>query len=339
MRKRLVSLFMPVLNGEHFLRQALDSLRAQDYKDFELIILDDGSTDRTAEICTEYTRRDARIRYILDDTHRITHDANNHMATLINGEFCAGASDDDLWEPTFLSTLVDVLNERPDVGLAYCNAAHVDVEGNKGSRRLLKARLLYRERRSRFWNVWDSIVTRRNLPTLFGIYRTEIFKACLPFDTFDETIADVDTLFLVKLLARSKVHGVDEVLFFYRNKYRAFDVDLMKEFPKNNRKIRIWLYKVRHQARFFKKLLAALDEPQFSPLERAVLKARAFYSFLLYSSVFQARPIVGRILRSLGLLEGATARKDIHFDVRSKAHKRIDITGLLATKSRRKTDS
>jgi glycosyltransferase involved in cell wall biosynthesis len=338
-RTGLVSLFMPILNGEHFLPQALDSLLAQDYKNFELILLDDGSTDRTPEICAEYAQRDARIRYILDDTHRITHDANNLLATLLNGEFCVGASDDDLWAPTFLSTLVRLLNERPAVGLAYCNVAYVDVEGKRGSRRLVKGRFLYTEQRSRFWNVWDSIVTRRNAPTLFGVYRTGAFKACLPFDTFDETIADVDTLFLVKLLARSKVHGVDEVLFFYRNKYRAFDRELMKEFPKNNGRIRIWLYKVRHQAKFFKKLLTALDETQFSSFARAILKARALYSFLLYSSVFQVRPIVGRILQSLGLREGVTTRKDVHFDIRSRAHKHIDIPSLLATKRRQETDS
>src|SRR5947208_1686949 len=142
MRKGLVSFFMPVLNGERFLPLLLDSLLAQDYKDFELIILDDGSTDRTPEFCAEYARRDARIRYIRDDRHRITHDANNYMATLFNGEFCAGVNDDDLYEPAFLGTLVRVLNGRPEVDLAYCNAVHVDIAGNRGSRRLLKRRWL-----------------------------------------------------------------------------------------------------------------------------------------------------------------------------------------------------
>jgi glycosyltransferase involved in cell wall biosynthesis/SAM-dependent methyltransferase len=332
MRKGLVSLHMPVLNGERFLPQLLDSLLAQDYKDFELIILDDGSTDRTPEICAEYARRDARIRYILDDRHRITHDANSYMATLFNGEFCVGASDDDLYQPAFLSTLVGALNARPDVGLAYCNAVHVDVDGNRGSRRLLKKRWLGAKTLSRFRNVWDFLVSRRNVPMLFGVYRTDAFKACLPWDTFDETIADVDTLFLVKFLARSKVYGVDEVLFLYRNKYRAFDPKAMEELPKDNSRVRMWLYRVRHQGRFFMKVLVALDETQFTSLERAMLKARALYAFLFHVSIAQTRPLVARILQSLGLREGVATRKDEHFDIRSEAHQRRNTRGLLANR-------
>ena len=339
MKNGLVTLMMPVLNGELFLPYALDSLLAQDYKDFELIILDDGSTDQTPRICAEYGQRDARIRYVLDDAHRITHDAANKLASFISGEFCAYVCDDDLWEPRFLSTLVGVLNERPEVGLAFCNAAYVDVEGGKGSMRFLKGRLLYTERHSKFWNLWDFIRTRRNVPILFGVYRAAVFKTCLPFDTFDETIADVDTLFLVKFLGRSKVHGVDEVLFFYRNKYRAFNPKLMKEFPKDNSTVRIWLYKLTHQVKFLRKLVAALDETQFPMLERALLKMRALYSFLLYTSVVQARPLVGRMLQSLGLHEATSMRRDKHFDIRADAHEHIDCPNLTMAKGKQKCDS
>src|SRR2546426_11432502 len=143
MKEGLVTLMMPVLNGELFLSHALESLLAQDYKKFELIVLDDGSTDRTPEICAAHAQRDARIRYILDDAHRITHDAANKLATFINGEFCTYVCDDDLWAPTFLSTLVGVLNEKPAVDLAFCNAAYVDADGHRGSRRSLRGRLRY----------------------------------------------------------------------------------------------------------------------------------------------------------------------------------------------------
>ena len=60
----LVSMGMPVYNGAKYLREALDSLLAQTYKDFELVISDNASTDDTAKICQEYARKDRRIRYI-----------------------------------------------------------------------------------------------------------------------------------------------------------------------------------------------------------------------------------------------------------------------------------
>ena len=55
---------MPVYNGEEYLEEALDGLLGQTYKDFELVISDNASTDRTAEICREYAERDPRIRYV-----------------------------------------------------------------------------------------------------------------------------------------------------------------------------------------------------------------------------------------------------------------------------------
>ncbi|HEY9297142.1 MAG TPA: glycosyltransferase, partial [Phormidium sp.] len=61
--KPLVSIGMPVYNGDRYLRLALDSLLAQDYENFDLIISDNASTDKTQEICLEYAAKDSRIRY------------------------------------------------------------------------------------------------------------------------------------------------------------------------------------------------------------------------------------------------------------------------------------
>ena len=60
----LLSIGLPVYNGERFLAQALDCLLAQTFRDFEIIISDNASTDRTPEICRAYARRDPRVRYV-----------------------------------------------------------------------------------------------------------------------------------------------------------------------------------------------------------------------------------------------------------------------------------
>lgn len=77
-------------------------------------------------------------------------DAGNHLATFITGEFCMIACDDDLWAPNFLSVLVKYLQLHPDVGLAFPNACYVDVEGNRGTQRLLSKRSLYARGDSRW---------------------------------------------------------------------------------------------------------------------------------------------------------------------------------------------
>jgi glycosyltransferase involved in cell wall biosynthesis len=315
----LVTIMVPVLNGELFLPLALNSLLAQDYQNFEIVILDNQSTDRTAEICREYARRDARVRYVLDTVNRISHAAANHLATFITGEFCMIACDDDLWAPNFLSVLVKYLQRHPDVGLVFSNACYVDVEGNRGTQRLLSIRHLYAQSDSPLANVWRYLGQRRVVPTIFGLYRSEAYLAALPFDTFDETIADVDNLFLIKLMAQTKVHGIDEILFFYRNKYRGYDPSLRSGSPKEKSVFHAWWFLTQHQWRFIQKIVQVVNEPQLDWTAKCALQVRAYYTFLVAITVLHVRTLIGRVLVLLRLREGPPVKKDIHFEKRSAA--------------------
>lgn len=307
----LVTIMVPVLNGELFLPLALDSLLAQDYSRFEIVILDNQSTDRTAEICREYERRDGRVRYVLDTVNRISHDAANHLATFITGEFCMIACDDDLWAPNFLSVLMTYLRLHSDVGLVFPNACYVDVEGNRGTQRLLFKRNLYARGDSPTANVWRYLGQRRVVPTIFGLYRSEAYLAALPFDTFDETIADVDNLFIIKLLLQSKVNGIDQALFFYRNKFRGFNPSTGQSWSDS-----WWLY-VRHQWRFLRKILEVLSKSEVSYSKCCLLRFRLCYTFLAIVTFLRGRSWLGKILVRLQLKEGPAAKKDVHSEIRS----------------------
>lgn len=315
----LVTIMVPVLNGELFLPLALDSLLAQDYQNFEIVILDNQSTDRTAEICLAYACRDGRVRYVLDTVNRISHDAANHLATFIAGEFCMIACDDDLWAPNFLSTLVTYLQLYPDVGLAFPNACYVDVEGNRGAQRLLSRRNLYARGDSPLANVWRYLGQRRVVPTIFGLYRSEAYLVALPFDTFDETIADVDNLFLIKLMVQTKVHAIDEILFFYRNKYRGYDPSLTSGSPKGKSVFHAWWFFVQHQWRFVQKIVQVVHASQLSWPVKCALQVQAYYTFLVTITVLRLRALIGRVLVLLRLREGPPRKKDIHFEKRSTA--------------------
>lgn len=309
----LVTIMVPVLNGELFLPLALESLLAQDYSQFEVVILDNQSTDRTAEICREYAHRDMRVKYVLDTVNRISHDAANHLATFITGEFCMIACDDDLWEPNFLGAMVRYLQCHPDVGLVFSNACYVDVQGNRGTQRLLAGRHLYRKEDSAFRNVWRYLGQRRVVPTIFGVYRSEAYLAALPFDTFDETIADVDNLFLIKLFTLTAVQGIDEVLFYYRNKFRGFDPSNGKRWSSS------WSLHTRHQWKFLRKILNVVDHSQLSGFERFLLRIRSCYTFVAAVSLLRVRSNLGKILVRLNIREGPSTMKDVHTEIRSSA--------------------
>lgn len=126
----LVSIGMPVYNGERFIPQALDSLLAQDYEKFELIISDNASTDRTGEICREYAARDERISY-----HRNAENMGGvwnfrRVLELSSGEYFMWAADHDIWDQTFISQCTKILIDDPLAELCYSQTRFMDLEGN-----------------------------------------------------------------------------------------------------------------------------------------------------------------------------------------------------------------
>ena len=127
-----VSVGLPVYNGEAFLGEALDSLLAQDYGDFELIISDDGSTDATEQICRDVAGRDPRIRYYREEQNRGAAWNFNRVARLARGRYFRWACHDDLCAPTHLRRCVEALESAPpSVALVYTRTIMIDESGTQ----------------------------------------------------------------------------------------------------------------------------------------------------------------------------------------------------------------
>ncbi|HUI93304.1 MAG TPA: glycosyltransferase [Chitinivibrionales bacterium] len=125
-----VSIGMPVYNDEKYISHALDSLLAQSFEDFELIISDNASTDRTGEICKAYAAKDSRIRYIRQSAN-VGPQANfMYLLSHATGEFFMWAASDDLWDSKFISTLFDALKRNEQATSAFCPFLYID-EDNK----------------------------------------------------------------------------------------------------------------------------------------------------------------------------------------------------------------
>lgn len=125
-----VSVGMPVYNGERYLALALDSLLAQEYRDFELIISDNGSTDGTEAICRSYAAQDARIRYVRQPTNMGGAWNFSEVARLARGEYFRWACHDDLCAPSHLRRCVEVMDASPpSVVLVYTHTLRIDAAG------------------------------------------------------------------------------------------------------------------------------------------------------------------------------------------------------------------
>ena len=125
----LVTIGVPVYNGADYLTLAIDSLLAQTYRNVELLISDNASTDGSSEVCAAYAQRDARVRYIRQ-AHNIGGVENhNFVVEQARGEFFMWGSSDDLWEPSYVQRCAQVLIEDPKVVLAYSINTKIDENG------------------------------------------------------------------------------------------------------------------------------------------------------------------------------------------------------------------
>lgn len=127
-----ISVCIPAYNSERYIGSTLDSLLAQDYPDYEIIVSDNRSTDRTAEIVKHYgVSTSGRVRYLLADRHGTCEDNLNRCAELGDGEFVAVYHADDIYYPNALKKAASALLEDPEVGAVATLGDRIDPEGNK----------------------------------------------------------------------------------------------------------------------------------------------------------------------------------------------------------------
>lgn len=124
-----VSVIMSVYNGEKFLRTAIDSVLAQTFRDWELIVVDDASTDSTPEILSEY--RDPRIQVLRNETNRKQAVCSNRGIAAASGRYIARLDADDVALPDRLAEQVAYLETHPDVILVASAAYFIDETGSR----------------------------------------------------------------------------------------------------------------------------------------------------------------------------------------------------------------
>ena len=126
----IVSAVIPTYNRAVLLPLAIQSALDQTFKDIEIIIVDDGSTDNTEEVVRDFVLRDNRVKYFRHEKNRGGATARNTGISSSNGDFIAFLDSDDLWFPQKIEKQIAILNKYENINIVYSNIVKIDAKHN-----------------------------------------------------------------------------------------------------------------------------------------------------------------------------------------------------------------
>ncbi|MEC4888448.1 MAG: glycosyltransferase [Nitrospira sp.] len=214
----LVSIIVPVFNGEDYLRESLDSILAQTYPRIEIVVLDDASTDRTPEIIASYGDR-VRYRRIPENRGQYVND--NEAIAAAHGEYIAIYHADDVYDPCIVEKEVAALERYPEAGAAFCKDIFIDLEGHEVGR-LQIPREVQGGHPLSYPVVFNALLTYKNhfLRCPSCLVRASVYRDVGTYrqDQFHNT-ADLEMY--LRIARKYPLVVVDEYLFRYRRGHSA----------------------------------------------------------------------------------------------------------------------
>lgn len=212
----LISVVMPVYNIEAYVAEAVQSVLSQTFRSFELIIVDDGSTDRSVEICRSFD--DARIQ-IISQKNRGLAGARNTGIIHSRGKYIAFLDADDRWLPEKLELHFIHLTANPHIGVSYSGSRFIDADG-------LPMRIAQQPKlqditaehifcRNPVGNGSAPVIRRADLDRVAAPHPAEFTRLCY----FDESLRqseDIEMWLRLAILGESKFEGIPGLLTEYR---------------------------------------------------------------------------------------------------------------------------
>ncbi len=212
----LISVCLPTYNGERFLRDALESVLNQTYKNFELLIGDDCSTDSSPAIVKKYALQDERIRYWTNPTRLGLFANYNECMRHASGDFVKLFAQDDLLEPDNLGQLLEVMQSHSQVSLVS-TGKHLTVEGD-----IAQEPLSFFSASGQFsgTNIARQLLT--GFRNIVGEPTTSMFRRDSIIDDFDTSFHHLgDTDLWIKLLSRGDYYHLHKPLCTFRQHPQA----------------------------------------------------------------------------------------------------------------------
>lgn len=204
-----VSVGMPAYNAETWIEAAIESILRQSLSDFEFIISDNGSTDRTAELCQSYAERDSRIRFLRSERNRGAVWNFNHVLAQATAPYFKWASANDLCHPDFLDACVRVLEQDSRVVLAYPRSALFTDDPERGEPYDDDLGLEMDDPCARFMRFIERI---RLNNVMMGVMRRDAIRATPQ----EQCFLGSDVVMMAALTLAGRFHQVPRTMFYRR---------------------------------------------------------------------------------------------------------------------------
>ncbi|WP_075792936.1 glycosyltransferase family 2 protein [Massilia putida] len=200
-----VTVVVPTFRRKDLLKETVDSILAQTYRDFELIIVDNMSEDGTAEYVAGLN--DPRVRYYRNPNGGIIAVNRNFGIRQARGEYIALCDDDDVWQPTKLEKQVTLLSNRPAVAMCYCNAAVFTTLSQRATPWMMKRV---------HTDYYRNLLIGNFIPNSSVLLRRADWDALGGFREERELIAVEDYEMWLRLAREHEIAYIDECLLLYR---------------------------------------------------------------------------------------------------------------------------
>ena len=219
----LISIVLPVYNGAKYLRESLDSVLAQTYTNWELLIVDDCSKDETPDIAQEYAQRDSRIRYYRNEENlRLPRNLNKGFS-LTRGDYLTWTSDDNRYRPEALEKMYQALQENANAQLVYASYDVIDENDNLIETYIAKKGSIKR------------LVGFNTVGACF-LYTRKAYEAVGDYDHEMILVEDYD--YWQRIAMRFKTVTVEQILYDYRRHSGALTSTMRQDqFNRNREKM------------------------------------------------------------------------------------------------------
>lgn len=197
---KLVSIILPVYNGQKYIRESIESIINQTYKNWELLILDDCSLDDTPNIVNEYVLKDERIKYYKNEKNLKLPRNLNKGFSLSKGEYLTWTSDDNIYKPEAIEKMVNIL-ETTGKQFVYASCRIIDSQGKE---------------------IEYIMVDEKNKKSILGsnpvgacfLYTREVYKTVGDYDPDCILVEDLD--YWQRICSIYDPACISEILYFYR---------------------------------------------------------------------------------------------------------------------------